>query len=199
MPDITYAVVSSDSVPADTATAERDLLTNLVTYSHSGDLPPGYSPLPDALYQAALASIKTAVVAQPSTTPTTQPTTTTTTPSSSSGGSGSSDGSTLPYDYSNIGDNYANAPFVSDQGATVPSSSNSNGSQGQRNGNGNGNGNGTTAGAVPADLATVAFSTEARYLLVALMLLALACLIGGPLLAFGLPARRRARHRTGRS
>ena len=55
MPDITYAGAHRPA-PAAQATAVKDLLTNLVTYSHGGGslaLPSGYAPLSDTLYQAA--------------------------------------------------------------------------------------------------------------------------------------------------
>ncbi len=52
LPMVTYALVSTSPQPtADQATQLKDLLTNLVTYSHNGGsasqpLPAGYVPLP---------------------------------------------------------------------------------------------------------------------------------------------------------
>ena len=57
MPDITYAVVPTSTLPYDQAQAIKNLLTNMVTYSHGTSLPAGYAPLPDALYTAALSDI----------------------------------------------------------------------------------------------------------------------------------------------
>ena len=56
MPDITYAVFPT-KVKGSQAAAVKDLLTNLVTYSHGSNLPEGYAPLPENLYQAAVADI----------------------------------------------------------------------------------------------------------------------------------------------
>ena len=53
MPDITYAMVPTAPLPASQATAVKNLLTNLVTFSHGGGslaLPSGYAPLSDTLY-----------------------------------------------------------------------------------------------------------------------------------------------------
>ena len=47
MPDITYALVSTRPQGRQAAPI-KDLLTNLVTYSHGSNLPQGYAPLPDA-------------------------------------------------------------------------------------------------------------------------------------------------------
>jgi ABC-type phosphate transport system substrate-binding protein len=60
MPLITYAVVPTSPADHGTAVAIKDLLTNMVTYSHSGGsvpLPSGYVPLPDSLYGQAESEI----------------------------------------------------------------------------------------------------------------------------------------------
>ncbi len=72
MPDITYAIVPTGPLPADRAAALKSLLTNLVNVAHgtgTTPLPPGYYPLSDSLYQAALTDIGTDIVAAPATPP----------------------------------------------------------------------------------------------------------------------------------
>jgi len=187
MPDITYAMVPTAPQPPAQATAFKDLLTNLVTYSHNGGsipLPSGYAPLPTTLYQAALADIATDVVAQP---------TSPSSPSSpgsgpSSNGSHGSGGTT--------GDSSANStsPFASTAGegtgsGSLPLSATS-ATAGTRNhsskpGAGAG-GIGTVGGFL-----LVALDEAARYFLPALIVLAMVCLIFGPALLFVPKFRRR--------
>ena len=69
MPMVTYALISTGDQPTMTAATElKDMLTNLVDYSHTAGagttnpLPSGYLPLPDNLYQQALAEIDKDVV-----------------------------------------------------------------------------------------------------------------------------------------
>ena len=60
MPQVTYALVSTAPQSASASQAEGDLLANLLSYSHSGGsipLPPGYVPLPDNLYNQAIAQV----------------------------------------------------------------------------------------------------------------------------------------------
>jgi len=65
MPDVTYAVVNTEPQPADQAAAIKNLLTNLVGFSHSNSVPAGYAPLPDSLYKTAMADIDADVNAEP--------------------------------------------------------------------------------------------------------------------------------------
>ncbi len=197
MPDITYAMVPTAPLPASQATAVKNLLTNLVTFSHSGGslaLPSGYAPLSDTLYQAALTDIANDVVAEPSppsTTGPTSPTTAAATPGSSSGGgSGGSSSS------SDTGGGFT--PSSDDADGllgTLPlsSSSTSSGSSGTSGGGSSDNGPVLAGTAAPTGFLLVSLDEAARYLLPALVLLAIACLIGGPLLLFAPALKRRRR------
>ena len=206
MPDITYAMVPTAPLPASEAAALKNLLTNLVTFSHGGGslaLPSGYAPLSDSLYQTALTDISNDVVAEPptpsttvsTTTPTTPttPTTTTASSGSSSGGSsgGSSSGDTGEGTSSFTGgsdDDLGALPLssTSTPSSSTPSSSSDKGS--------------VLAGtAAPTGFLLVSLDDAARYLLPAIVLLAIACLIGGPLLLFAPALRRRRRSQGGRS
>ena len=68
-PMVTYALLSTAPQPHDQVVAETNLLTNLVSFSHSptGDvpLPAGYVPLPDNLYAQANNEIQTALTSIP--------------------------------------------------------------------------------------------------------------------------------------
>ncbi len=88
MPMVTYALVSTSAQPAGIAPQLKDLLTNLVTYSHEGGttadpLPPGYAPLPTSLYNVALSDISSDITGPGA-------------PGPGSGGSGSSGGTSWP-------------------------------------------------------------------------------------------------------
>ncbi len=186
MPDITYAMVPTAPQPPAQAAAIKDLLTNLVTYAHNGGsipLPSGYAPLPTTLYQTALADIANDVVAQPSSGSATPGG-----PGSSSKGSGGTGGTTGG---SSTG---TTSPFASTAGEgagsgslplSASSSAAANGHHSSRPGRGSG-GVGTVSGFL-----LVGLDAAARYLLPALVVLALACLILGPLLLFAPRFRRR--------
>jgi hypothetical protein len=201
MPDVTYAVVPTTKQPSETASAMTDLLTNLVNYSHtSTTLPVGYAPLSDSLYKAAMADIAADIVAAPATTATTTPTTTpattaTTTPattqtttstpvSSSSGGSSTDDDSSSSGDSGNANDSET-LPLSS----TSPSPSGATSPTGASRGVGS-VGNGTT---LPTGFMLVSVDSASRYLLPALVLLGLACLLIGPLLLLAPRFRRKRR------
>jgi hypothetical protein len=68
MPLVTYALVSTGAKRTSTqATQLKDLLTNLVTYSHNGGtdsepLPAGYTPLPSTMYTQAVSEISKDIV-----------------------------------------------------------------------------------------------------------------------------------------
>ena len=177
MPVVTYAIVDKTPQPAATATPLKNLLTNLVNFSHSGSLPFGYAPMPTAMYQAAISEINSSVV-----TTSAAKTPTNAAGGSSGGSTGTSDGS------SGSGSN--------DYSSTSPDGGSS-GSGGSGGANGRGSGSGGTGGAagggasLPSGLLLVSLGMAARFLLPAIVLLALACLIAGPLLLFGPGARRR--------
>ena len=192
MPDITYAMVPTGPQPAAQATAIRDLLTNLVTYAHSGGsipLPSGYAPLPTALYQTALAEIAKDVVAQPATGSSSNPAGTGSSSSGPNGSGGTTGGSSTD----------ATSPFASTAGegtgsgslplsATSPAAATRHRSSTPGLGSG---GVGTVGGFL-----LVGLDEAARYLLPALVVLAGACLIFGPLLLF-LPRFRRREEEAG--
>jgi len=79
LPDLWYAVVPTTPQPAVTAAALRTLLDDMLTItggSQTADLPPGFVPLPSAMYTASLAAVaKDVQVAPPVTTTTTTTTT----------------------------------------------------------------------------------------------------------------------------
>jgi hypothetical protein len=184
--NITYAVVPTQTLPYAQATAIKHLLENLVGYSHSSAVPAGYAPLPTSLYTAAMTDITNDISAGPAPT-----TTTTTTPStgksgnSSSDNSGSSEGSSGESGSSGSNGSSSELPLTA---------SNSSGS-----GSGSGSGKGSTPVAAPTSTATtggfllVALSDTTRYLLPAIVVLALGSLAGGLFLLFGPGAANRRR------
>ncbi len=192
MPEITYAMVPTTPLPPSTATTLKNLLTNLVTYSHSGGsipLPNGYAPLPSTLYQAALADIAKYVVSEPGS----GSSTTSNGGGSSTKGSGGSSGGTTAGGPSTGSTN----PFASTAGqaagpGSLPLSTTSptagGGSHSRDSGTGGPGGVGTATGFI-----LVALDAAARYLLPALVILAIACLVFGPLLLFAPRLRRRER------
>jgi len=185
MPNITYAVVPTSTLSYDQAQAVTHLLTNLVTYGHGTSLPAGYAPLPDAMYTAALADISKDISSGPApvstpTTPTTTPVSTPTTVPSQSGNSGSPNQGSSAFDSTG-------------QSGALPLTATGNSGN---SGNG-GNSGGTPVAAPPASLPTgfllVALSATTRFLLPAIVLLALGSLIGGLVLLFGPGAAARRR------
>ncbi len=177
MPDITYAVVSSKKQPtAADEKALKDLLTNLVTYSHGSSLPQGYAPLTTTLYQAAETDIANLGVSPH----------TATTPSS---GSTSTTGATrherrdgrhgrrdpgLQYDSGQVaGHRPPQGPFPKGHRTAAMSKP------------------------FPSFVALLGLDEASRYLLPFMLVLAGLCLIAGPLLYF-LPALRRRRRKAGR-
>ena len=192
MPNITYAVVPTSTLPYDQAQAVTNLLTNLVTYGHGSSLPAGYAPLPDAIYTAALAAIATDISSgPPPVTPTTTTTTTTTPVSTTTPTTGQPDNSgTSPQDTSTVDTSGQSSELpltASDNSGTSGTSSNS---------------SKTPVAAPPASLPTgfllVGLSATTRFLLPAIVLLALGSLVGGLLLLFGPgAAARRRRDGTG--
>ena len=116
MPNITYAIVPTATQTYDQGTAIKNLLTNLVTYSHSSAVPAGYAPLPTSIYQTALTDISNDISIAPA--PPTPTTTTTTTASGSISSSSTSSPSTGSSSSSGSGSGY-----VSSEGSTGATSS----------------------------------------------------------------------------
>jgi hypothetical protein len=185
MPDITYAVVSTALQKAGQVTAIQDLLTSLVTYSNKANLPGGYAPLPDSLYQAALTDISRDFVPKPGSS--TKPSTTV----ASAGGSPGATSSTTPGTGSGLPG--------SDQ--TLPLS----GGSGTHGGTGAGKGgkpkgskpsSGLPSISTPSAISLLALDEASRYFLPIMLVLAFILLIAGPLLYF-LPEYRRRRRAAG--
>ena len=185
MPNVTYAIVPNATLPYEKAQAVTHLLTNLVEFSHSGSLPAGYAPLPDALYQAATADIAAAIHSEPApptpTTTTTTPTATTTpvtTPPVTGTGTSFDAGSYVPITpVTSALPLTGAAPTTTapaDQGAVGAVAA--------------------PPAATPTGFLLVGLAASTRFLLPAIVLVALGSLIGGALLLFGpgtAPRRRR--------
>jgi len=185
--NITYAIVPTSTLSNAEGTAVKALLTNLVEYSHSGAVPAGYAPLPDSIYKAALADISADVSIAPA--PQSTTTTTTTTPGSGSGSSGSSGSS----DSSTTG---TGSDFSSTSSSALPlTTSSDNGSSGS------GSSGSTPVAAPPASIPSgfllVGLAATTRYLLPAIVVLAIGSLIGGLLLLYGPGAAARRRRSDG--
>ncbi len=185
--NITYAIVPTSTLSNAEGTAVKSLLTNLVEYSHSDAVPAGYAPLPDSIYKAALADISADVSVAPAPPSTT---TTTTAPTTTPGGSGGSSGSS---DYSNpdTGSNYTSTPS-----SELPlTTSSGNGSSGS------GSSGSTPVAAPPASIPSgfllVGLAATTRYLLPAIVVLAVLSLLGGLLLLYGPGAAARRRRSDG--
>jgi hypothetical protein len=156
-----------------------------VSFSHTGSLPFGYAPMPTAMYQAAISEINSAVVAQPTATkkPTTTPTTSGSPAGSPTGGS------------STTGSDGFSGASSTDFSSTLPLSGSavtaaSGGANGGRKGS-SGSSTASNGSSLPTGLLLVSLAEATRFLLPAIVLLALASLIGGSLLLFGPGARRR--------
>ncbi len=185
MPVVTYAVVDKTPQPAAAATTLKNLLTNLVSFSHTGSLPFGYAPLPTAMYQAAISEINAGVVAQPTASKkSTTRSATSGSPAGSPTGGSSTTGS----------DGFSGASST-DFSSTLPLSGSADtaGSGGANGGGKGGSGTSTASNgrSLPTGLLLVSLAEATRFLLPAIVLLALASLIGGSLLLFGPGARRR--------
>ena len=179
MPDITYALVST-SPQGSRAAPIKDLLTNLVTYSHGSSLPQGYAPLPDAMYQAALSDISSDVIAKaPSPTKPTSPPSTGGGSGTQGGGDGSGSGSNSPD---------GTLPLTKAEAARIAK---------QRSHRHSPTG-GIPSAATPTGIALLAIDEASRYFLPLVLALGGACLIAGPLLYF-VPAYRRRRRPAGGS
>ena len=195
MPDVTYAAVPTTALPPATASAVKNLLTNLVTYSHSGALPTGYVPLPTGMYQSALSEIGADVASQPVTDSTTTDSSTASsdTGSSATSGGGQSSSSTSSTENGGFGSS-ALLPFLSSDPSSPGSGSGRTGTSARGPG-----GPARAASTGPTGFLLVSLDAAARFLLPAFVVLAIACLIAGPLLAFGPETWRRRRKTEGPS
>jgi len=194
MPNVTYAVVPTDPQPASTATAEKDLLTNLVNFSYSdaSQLPAGYAPLPKSLYEAAVNDIADDLVAEPVTGNSSGSGSSSTGGSSPTSSTGSSSSGTGSSTASGQGATGAEAgPFGSVLPATAPSASSS-----PSKSNSSREPTATAAlssSTTPLGSIRLALDNAARYLLPGLLALAGACLLIGPAMLLWPAIRRRRR------
>ncbi len=180
MPMVTYALVSTAPQPSLTEAAElKDMLTNLVGYSHSAGagttdpLPSGYVPLPDNLYQDALADIAKDVVGPGGVAP----------PSPGTPGTPGNTGSPGAPGQQGVATGRGTAFHFNTGGAASRSgASAASGSSGAVSSGGTGDYFG--------HLITVTLG-DSRFFIPGLLLLALVCLIGGPLL-YLYPSLRKA-------
>ena len=164
MPDITYAVVPNNPQPAGQASTIKNLLTNLVGFSHSNSVPAGYAPLPDSLYNTAMADIKAdinaipAAPAAPVPPGTTKNTGTGTAPSTGSGNSTNpviESGGILPY---------SAAVAAADTGSSPSSPTGTSPSSGSRGG-GSHAPVGVLIPTIPSGIVLVSLDAASRYLL----------------------------------
>jgi hypothetical protein len=182
MPMVTYALIStSPQASTDQADQLTEMLTNLVNYSHTGGagssapLPPGYVPLPDNLAQQALTEISKDVIA-----PNGQPVGPEAAAAASlAANSASSSGAATPSNSSSGGpfsfSSALGAPFgvnglAKSSGSTSAAKSGSNSS----------GGGGSPLNPIGRFIAVTL--GDNRYLVPGLLLLALLCLVAGPLL-----------------
>jgi PBP superfamily domain len=187
LPMVTYALVSTSPQPtADQATQLKDLLTNLVTYSHNGGsasqpMPSGYVPLPQNLYNQAIIQIANI----------------TGTAGPGSGGSNGTPGSggTGPATSAGAGGGAAGTAgrFTGATGRGLSSSGRGGGGHGAAPAGTPPSGSGTSSpGNFVGHLLTVTVG-DSRFFVPALLLLALLCLIAGPVLYMSPTLRRPAR------
>jgi hypothetical protein len=182
MPMVTYALVSTSPQPsADQATQLKNLLTNLVSYSHSGGtssepLPAGYFAMPSNLYSDALSEISKDIVA-----PAGSSTSSSSTAGSGPGGSGpggaggAAGGGTfaspgIAGSTGNTGNTGSFSVPTSGRGSTASHSSHNGSPTGV-----------SSSGPVAGHLITVALGSS-RYFVLGLLMVALFCLLVGPLL-----------------
>jgi hypothetical protein len=169
LPMVTYALVSTSPQAADQAAQLKQLLTNLVNYQENAGtgstapLPPGYVSLPSSLYQQALADISKDING---------PSGSNTSSSSGNGAGGSGSGA----------NGASGANGVHGGAGTNPLARSGHGAGSSRAGaaGGLGAGRGSTA-PVSGRLISVSVGFE-RFFVPLLLLLAILCLIGGPML-----------------
>lgn len=190
LPMVTYALVSTaPQQTADEAAQLKDLLTNLVTYSYNGGsasepLPSGYVPLPSSLYSQAMSEIAADIVGPggsppggSSGPPAAPGSAVATGPASGTAGAGSggSSGSPGGSPGGSAGAGHSGAHGSASAATTTPSSGSA----------------GSSPGNFIGHLITVTVGDN-RYFVPALLLLALLCLLAGPLLYLSPTLRKTA-------
>lgn len=185
MPDVTYAVVKTAPQPAAQASTIKNLLTNLVNFSHSSSVPAGYAPLPDSLYKTAMADIDADVNAEPA-------------GAAGSAGGGNSSGSVIGGASPVVGEDgqSLNTPGTAgiDAGSsalplTAAGTSSTDGSKG----NGGSSPSGFAVPTVPSGILLVSLDAASRYLLPAMVVLGATFLVAGPFFLLIPEVRRRRR------
>jgi hypothetical protein len=176
LPMITYALVSTSAQPPGQAAQLKGMLTNLVNYSHtagagsSKPLPAGYIQLPDNIYQQALTDITNDINGPGG--------------SNSSGAGGNGNGSSAALGGSNgVGPVGLLSSLAHRLGT---------GASGGAGANSENPGAGGGSGALSGHLISVTVGAE-RYFVPLLLLLALLCLIAGPLI-YMYPSWRNSRN-----
>jgi hypothetical protein len=176
LPMITYALVSTSAQPPGQAAQLKGMLTNLVNYSHtagagsSNPLPAGYIQLPDNIYQQALTDITNDINGPGG--------------SNSSGAGGNGNGSSAALGGSNgVGPVGLLSSLAHRLGT---------GASGGAGANSENPGAGGGSGALSGHLISVTVGAE-RYFVPLLLLLALLCLIAGPLI-YMYPSWRNSRN-----
>jgi len=189
MPMVTYALVSTAPQPSlDTATKLKNMLTNLVGYSHTSGantgqpLPAGYEPLPDNLYQLALTDISQDIVGPSGTSPSSG--------GSSGSGSAAGTGSATSAPTSHPAAGSTGGAHPTGGSAASPSGLGATQATGPASGRPSG-----SSGNYVGHLLTVTVA-DSRYFVPGLLLFALLCLAIGPLL-YMYPSLRRAADRGG--
>jgi hypothetical protein len=171
LPMVTYALVSTSPQPSqDQATQLKDLLTNLVDYDHSDGtsafpLPAGYYPMSDNLYSEALTDISNDVVG-PS--------------GSGSGGSSGSSANASPGSGGGAAASAAARPGGSAVGV-VGAGSSAGSSAAGASATPSSPSAGGSSGNVVGHFITVTVG-DSRFFVPSLLILALLCLLAGPLL-----------------
>jgi hypothetical protein len=191
MPDITYAVVNTDPQSADQASAIKNLLTNLVGFSHSGSVPAGYAPLPDSLYKTAVADINADVNSIPA--PPASPGTSNQSPvvAASPTGIDNSSSPSVGVDGQSL-NSTGGTGFDSGSSALPLTTTDTSSSSGSK-GTGGGSPGNVAVSTVPSGILLVSLDAASRYLLPAAIVLALAFLAAGSLLLLIPEVRRRRR------
>ncbi|MGO8872209.1 MAG: hypothetical protein ACLQPH_12570 [Acidimicrobiales bacterium] len=194
MPDITYAVVPTSPQPPEKATALKSLLNSLVNFSHGSgaSLPDGYAPLSTDLYLTAEFDIATEITSLPASAPGSHSPTSSFPTAGQSAPELTGSTATTNAEYGSFGTTSSGGVPFTGAGA-VPGSSSSSAASASATPS---QSSAAAAYSSPAGISFVSLDEFARFLLPALLLLALVCLVAGPLLVF-VPALRRRRRDLG--
>jgi hypothetical protein len=171
LPMVTYALVSTSPQPSqDQATQLKDLLTNLVNYDHSDGtssfpLPAGYYPMSDSLYSQAMTDISNDIVGPGG---------------SGSGGSGGSAGANASPGSGGPG-GASGAARAAAAAGTAGAGSGHGSSGGGATATPSSTSQGGSSGNVVGHFITVTVG-DSRFFVPSLLLIALLCLLAGPLL-----------------